>query len=288
MVQKPPSSSQQHPLLQRHNSDPNPISDISMSNSTLPVRERNNMSQPTVAYLGPRASYTHQAALQKFPTDEYAFQPQTEIRDVFEAVQSGKAQRGVVPFENSTNGLVAMTGDLLAGRYWYHPLVRVCGDEYVSVRHCLVGRAMPGVPPMTRKDYAEGDQDPAGHRTEFLHVHELYSHPQAWGQCEKFLGKHLSHASRCNESSTAASAYLVSLEDTPGRTLTMAAIANPKAAEEFGLDVLAEDINDVMGNQTRFLVLRKGETKEEADDLEPTTRFQVSIEMQERAQDRFL
>ncbi|KAF2720528.1 PDT-domain-containing protein [Polychaeton citri CBS 116435] len=95
-----------------------------------------------VAFLGPVASYTHQAALSKFKDDaKCILQPSTTIKDVFAAVQSGSAGYGVVPFENSSNGSVSFTLDLLADAEAQYQEILVCGETYVPVSHCLLGRA---------------------------------------------------------------------------------------------------------------------------------------------------
>ena len=76
-----------------------------------------NEKENVVAFLGPKASYTHQATTQQFPESQYKIIPQTSIEDVFAAVQAGKASHGVVPFENSSNGSVVFTLDLFADLY---------------------------------------------------------------------------------------------------------------------------------------------------------------------------
>ncbi|KAF1998871.1 PDT-domain-containing protein [Amniculicola lignicola CBS 123094] len=99
-------------------------------------RER---GKKVVAFLGPRASYTHQATLDTFPESEYTLQPQITIEDVFSAVQSGSAYRGVVPFENSSNGSVVFTLDLFADLNGKYPDILVCDEAYIAVQHCLLG-----------------------------------------------------------------------------------------------------------------------------------------------------
>ncbi|KAF2142714.1 uncharacterized protein K452DRAFT_307652 [Aplosporella prunicola CBS 121167] len=98
----------------------------------------------TVAFLGPRASYTHQAALDHFDQSTHELRAEITIEDVFAAVQDGRVQCGVVPFENSSNGSVVFTLDLFSDLKARYPDIVVCGESYVRVSHCLLGRAPPG------------------------------------------------------------------------------------------------------------------------------------------------
>lgn len=142
--------------------------------------------------------------------------------------------RGVVPFENSTNGSVVFTLDLFADLHSKYSDILVCGEAYVNVSHCLLGLSAPG-----SQDYSK--------------ITKLYSHPQAWGQCKTFLQKQLKHAERFDVSSTSRAAQMVKESKDPGA----AAISSKVAGTLFELSLLAEGINDVSGNQTRFLVLRR-------------------------------
>ncbi|KAJ8118265.1 hypothetical protein OPT61_g701 [Boeremia exigua] len=191
-------------------------------------------NKPKVAFLGPEASYTHQATLDTFSSDQYTLAPQTTIEDVFAAVQDGTVKRGVVPFENSTNGSVVFTLDLFANLQGKFSDVLVCGEAYVGVSHCLLGLDSP-----TSTDYSK--------------ITKLYSHPQAWGQCKTFLQQHLKHAERFDVSSTSRAAQMVANSNDS----SAAAISSKVAGTLFKLSLLVEGINDVSGNQTRFLVLRR-------------------------------
>ncbi|KAM6526430.1 prephenate dehydratase [Fusarium solani] len=95
--------------------------------------------KPIVSFLGPVASYSHQAVRQAFSESTWELQPAVTIDDVFDQVQGGKVQAGVVPFENSTNGSVVFTLDNLADRANRYPDITVDGETYVDVHHCLVG-----------------------------------------------------------------------------------------------------------------------------------------------------
>jgi prephenate dehydratase len=153
-------------------------------------------------------------------------------------VQTGTATHGVVPFENSSNGSVVFTLDLLADVSHSNPDIVVIGEAYVSVRHCLLGHQTSS-------------------STDFGGIAKLYSHPQAWGQCNKFLSKHFEGVERQDVASTSKAAELVS-SDKSGSS---AALSSPAAAQVFGLDVLAEGINDQLGNTTRFLIIQHANRK---------------------------
>ncbi|KAH9872737.1 hypothetical protein J1614_005131 [Plenodomus biglobosus] len=218
-----------------------------------------------VAYLGPEGSYTHQATLSAFPDNNSVnISPQTTISDVFAAVQSGTAARGVVPFENSSNGSVVFTLDLFADLQGKYPDILVCDEAYVQVQHCLLGHAVAPAPApaegnttanttTTTTNTNNNQNNPSPHPS-FTHIKTLYSHPQAWGQCTNFLTTYLPHTTRHDVASTSLAAQLVA-QDT---SHTSAALSSISAASLFHLDVLAHTVNDRVGNTTRFLVIRKG------------------------------
>ncbi|KAL5121624.1 prephenate dehydratase [Pleosporales sp. CAS-2024a] len=198
-----------------------------------------------VAFLGPAGSYTHQAALDAFTKDQVTLSPQVSIADVFTAVQNGAAYRGVVPFENSSNGSVVSTLDLIGDVHNQHPDILVCGEAYVAVQHCLVGHAWPTAT-------GGGGGGGGGETTHPLsHIQRLYSHPQAWGQCTAFLAARLPGIERLDVSSTSRAAHLVACDETR----RSAALSSRVAAQLVGLDVLAHNVNDRPGNTTRFLVI---------------------------------
>lgn len=190
-----------------------------------------------VSYLGPVASYTHQAALDSFTEPRFTLRPETSIEDVFAAVANGSSSRGVVPFENSSNGSVVFTLDLFANLSGRYGDLVVVNEAYVRVNHCIVGHRI------------SDDNTP-----DFSHITKLYSHPQAWGQCKKFLGANFKHAEKQDVSSTSRGAALVAANPTDTST---AAISSALAAKENGLAVLAQSIQDSSENTTRFLVIRR-------------------------------
>jgi prephenate dehydratase len=184
------------------------------------------------------------------------------LPDIFEAVQSGKVDRGVVPFENSTNGSVVFTLDLFADRDLSYPDISVCGEIYHDVHHYLLGHHTsplystsnePPTPPLDAAN-AQAPRARTAPLSSLRNIQRIYSHPQAFGQCELFLQEYLKGIERIDVSSTSKAAELVKV-DTTG---TSAAIASQVAAEIHALDVLAKGIEDRADNTTRFFILRKG------------------------------
>lgn len=175
----------------------------------------------TSAFQGEPGAYSEAAAL-RFAPDCRPL-PCRAFEDVFAAVASGEARYGVLPIENSIGGSIHRNYDLLIE----HTLP-IVGETELRVVHCLI--AAPG--------------------TTIDQVRQIYSHPQALAQCERFL-RSLSDVEVVATYDTAGSAKLIrdnGLKDT-------AAIASARAARLFGLDVLREGIEDFTGNITRFLVI---------------------------------
>ncbi|KAI9772893.1 MAG: prephenate dehydratase [Geoglossum simile] len=180
--------------------------------------------------------------------------------DIFEAVRSSVVTRGVVPFENSTNGSVVHTLDLFCDRQSEYLDIYVCGEVYVDVHHNLLGRTASHSSNSSHKPTTPQSPRDLEPRGQFSHIRHIYSHPQAFGQCEVFLTGHLKHSKRHEVSSTSRAAEVASLDDTG----TSAAISSAVAAEEYGLDILAPGIEDRLDNTTRFLVIRKGNKRSES------------------------
>lgn len=158
------------------------------------------------------------------------------IPSVFTAVQSGTSTAGVIPFENSTNGSVVASLDLLVDAAKAYQDVEVTGERYVKVEHCLLGHH----PPLTSEPL-----------TDLSYVTDVYTHPQAWTQCSEFLSTKLKHARRHDVSSTAAAAALVAADPTG----TSVAISSALAAKAHNVPILQQGIEDRGDNVTRFLVL---------------------------------
>lgn len=222
-----------------------------------------------------------QAALEAFPNRENDLTPCQHIEDVFLAVQHSEAYRGVVPFENSSNGAVIMTLDLFADIDKRCPDVIVAGEVYIDVHHCLIGRHSSTLSVETpQKNVAESLMSSGGvtptakipHPTiprtspskSLGHIKKLYSHPQAWGQCKTFLAAYLKGVERQDVSSTSRAAEIVA-QDTSG---TAAAISSEIAAKFHGLEMLAKGIEDREDNTTRFLILRRNVAGTHLDEAE--------------------
>ena len=161
-----------------------------------------------IAFLGPLYSYSHLAAIHRFG-QSVEFVPVGSIAAVFEEVNRGQSDFGLVPIENSTDGRVADTLDMFT-----RLPVRICGEVELRIHHTLLGKCP---------------------RTE---VREVYSKPQALSQCRNWLAKHLPAARTIEVTSTSTAAQLAG--EKPGA----AAIASLQAGVHYGLDVLAEQIED--------------------------------------------
>lgn len=174
-----------------------------------------------VAHLGPQYSYSHLAAIQHFgQTVELV--PVGTIAAVFEEVDRGHADVGLVPIENSTDGRVADTLDMFT-----RLPARICGEVELPIHHALLAKCSRG------------------------EVREVYSKPQAISQCRNWLAKHLPGARPVEVTSTSTAAELAA--EKPGA----AAIASLQAGIRYGLDVLAQQIEDNARNVTRFAVIGK-------------------------------
>jgi prephenate dehydratase len=186
----------------------------------------------------------HQAALQLGSynqTQKVELISHPTLTSLFSAVKSGSVHRSVVPVGNSSNGPVKPTLDLLTTASKEQQL-DICGETKVLVKQCLAGH---------RTSNENGAISP------YSHITSLHTHPQAWTQCSPFLDKHFDKSvNRIDEDSTSAAAELVSKD----QTRLKAAICSSLAAEVFGLQVLAADINYANNNETRFIVLRNRNT----------------------------
>ena len=149
-----------------------------------------------------------------------------------------------MPIENSSNGTVVSLLDLLADAEGSYPDVRVCAEHYLSVQHYLLAAPTPAAEAMTLDERIRG-------------IKTLYTHPQVWTQCTRYLAAHLAACERIDTSSTSAAAsHLLSPPSTP----TDAAIGSRLAGVTVGLTILASNIEDDAGNTTRFLVLQNSQT----------------------------
>ena len=179
------------------------------------------LEQPLrIAYFGPAGTFTESAAKKHFGSAP-SFTPWPTIDDVFRAVESGNADYGVVPVENSTEGAIGRTLDLLLTS----PLM-ICGEVMLRVHQNLLSKA----------------ESIAGAK-------QLYSHAQSLAQCHEWLNRNLPNVPRVPVASNAEAARLASADPTS------CAIAGEAAARLYELNVHAANIEDEPNNTTRFLVL---------------------------------
>ena len=176
----------------------------------------------TVAYLGPRGTFSERATLKHFGLAAEAL-PASSIDEVFRSVESGAADFGVVPVENSTEGAVGRSLDLMP-----QTPMQVCGEVIVRIHHNLMAKVAP-------RDVSE--------------IRRVFSHGQSLGQCHEWLNAHLPHAERVAVASNAEAARRASEEPQS------AAVAGEMAAAHYGLAILHANIEDEPNNTTRFLIL---------------------------------
>lgn len=169
----------------------------------------------------------------------------------------------MVPFENSSNGSVLNTLDLLIDREGKYGDVHVCGETFLAVDLCLLGYNHSSTPAgegqvlqpvassMARSPESQVSQTPSA---DISHITRILSHPQAFGQCEKFLFTYL-RGIECQEVASTSKAAEIAAADL---TKTSAAISSSLAAGVYGLEFLANRIQDREDNTTRFFILRKG------------------------------
>lgn len=180
-----------------------------------------SLEQPLqVACLGPLGTFSHQAVVQQFG-NQTGIVPVSTIPEVFDEVEHQRADYGVVPVENSTEGVVAITLDRLVDS----PLT-IKAEIQLRVEHCLLSRA-----------------------TRLGDVQLVVGHAQALAQCRRWLSHHLPGVAQAEATSTAAAAQRAQKERN------VAAVAGKLAAALYDLHVLAENIQDLANNFTRFLVL---------------------------------
>lgn len=198
-----------------------------------------SLRQMRAAFLGPKYSYSHLAAIKYFGDSEW-LTPVGSIPAVFDAVSRGDMLAGIVPIENSTDGRVVDTLGMFVRRD-----MQICGEVLLPIHHNLLSKTP---------------------RTEIVEVH---SKPQALSQCRGWLASQLPQAKLIENSSTAAAAKLASEKHG------VAAVASLEAGREYNLDVIDANIEDNPNNVTRFAVLGKELPPPTGDD-KTALLFQVS------------
>jgi len=196
----------------------------------------------TIAYFGPEATFTHQAAIQKFGASLH-YSAQKTIGDVFTEVAKKSADYGVVPVENSTEGVVTHTLDMFVDSD-----LKIVSQVLLEIQQCLMSNS-----PRAK-------------------IKKLYVHPQSLAQCRGWLAKNLPRAEIIETSSNARSAELAAQEKFS------AALGGILAAEKYDLKILAQDIQDNSVNVTRFIVLGRQCSPPTGDD-----RTSLMISLADRA-----
>lgn len=200
-----------------------------------------------VLFLGPVGTYSHQAALQQFPNEELI--PVTSIPACFEKLISDiDMDYGVVPLENSTNGQVVFTYDLFRDfmQADLSPSVEVVGEQYVDIAHCLISPV-----PLSEEQLRKVDV--------------IYSHPQVWGQVKDYLSDletKYGKTAKIDCSSTAGAVERCIAEYATDRKITLA-IGSRASASLNKATIVESGINDVKGNTTRFLILKRRDESSE-------------------------
>lgn len=183
-----------------------------------------------VAFLGPEGTFTQQAAVKHFGQGA-SCNTQSTIEEVFREVERGAAHYGVVPVENSTEGLVTHTHDSFVDS----PL-KICGEVTLPIHHNLLV-----------KDVSQS-------------IKRIYSHSQSLGQCRSWLDKHYPSTELIAVNSNAEAARIAAQETDS------AAIAGEIAAQTYDLQVLAANIEDRTDNTTRFLIIGRELTQPSGQD----------------------
>lgn len=193
---------------------------------------RNQMSatETTIAFLAPQGTYSDEAArifADKMHCETPHYVPCASLSEIYDAVERGKCEFGVMPIENSLEGAVTATLDAFAFRNG----VSILGSTVLDIHHCLLLNPDASIEDITT----------------------IASHPQGMGQCRRYLNEHFPTKERISSSSTAESARMTSDDKH------IAGIASAFAGELFGCKIQERDIEDHYGNQTQFvLIARQG------------------------------
>lgn len=177
--------------------------------------EKNNFK---VALLGPEGSYTCSAAKKAFLNNEYLLLP--SIKKVFDTVSKNKADFGIVPIENSTDGSITATLDLLSEKD-----LMVYAEVFLDINHCFLSN-----------------------ENDLKNISKIFSHPQGFAQCRGWIEKNYSDAELIECASTSLAALRASKEDCS------AAIASTDSAKKYSLKIVEKNIQDLAVNKTRFVI----------------------------------
>ena len=240
----------------------------------------NNSPSQTVIFLGPKGTYSHQAALQQFShLDGMEFTPAKSIPDCFDQLERDPSiSYAAVPLENSTNGQVVFCYDLLRDRmldesctvekHRIIPQLEIIGEQYVSITHCLIS-PVEGVTVESLSKY---------------NLVRVYSHPQVWGQVSKYMAN---LKAKCPDtkfetvdSSSTSEAVLKAIERQQSEedsSVLNLAIAGEVAAHLYNAHLVDKAINDRLGNTTRFLILKR--VKDKLDPAPPANVSKMHVNL---------
>lgn len=176
-----------------------------------------------IVYLGPEGTFTHMAAIKQFGKSAKYISADS-IGEVFEEVEHTRADYGVVPIENTTEGVINYTLDM-----FFTSSLKICAEATLNISHALLGHSPK-------------------------RIKRIYSNPQVFPQCRKWILKNYPHAELISTSSTAKAAI------TAKKDLYGSCIGNKALATLYGLNVIASSIEDSAENYTRFLVISKSDS----------------------------
>jgi len=190
---------------------------------------RSQRSSLEIAYLGPEGTFTHLAAIKKFGKKPNYISSES-ISDVFEAVEKGQAQYGVVPIENSTEGVINYTLDM-----FFASKLNICAEVTLNISHALLARGSKS-------------------------IKRVYSNPQVFAQCRRWISRSLKGVELIPVASTAKAAKQAKKDSHA------ACLGNKILANLYGLRVMASSIQDSSSNYTRFLVIAKSDSPSSGKD----------------------
>jgi chorismate mutase/prephenate dehydratase len=182
------------------------------------------MNNKNIAYLGPKATFTHEASLKYFNNDNNNFMPVNKIEDVFRKVIDNEADFGVVPAENSVAGTIVDTIDL-----FIKTELKIFDQVTIEIRQNLISN--------TAKDK----------------IKRIYSHPNSFLQCSKYIFENFRNVEFIETTSNSKAALLAKND------IESASIGPALCASEYGLKLLEENINDFEHNETKFFIISKAE-----------------------------
>ena len=191
------------------------------------------MTNKRISFLGPAGTYSEQAA--QIWCGECDLVSVDSIPDVAQAVNDGRSEIGIVPIENSIEGGVTFTLDLLI----HDSDLSICGEIVIPINHNLMSK----------------------NEINYIDIKTVYSHPQSLGQCRQFLASNLPNANLVASLSNSAA-----VEEMMNSPLNSAAISSDQAAKIYGAKILQKNVEDRSNNETRFIVLGKSDHPKTGND----------------------